>query len=135
MNYFKWILQMFDFFFQTLLVDFDTILSFLRPEMKADIFARRDGRDTAVGRLRFRSQIHFPCFPNSLFYRKHGFQLFRQKLHFYHGFMGNCLGQNDRNDHGIILGFHQKSDFDLCFAGQSPCFPENTNLHFLCLNN
>ena len=49
--------------------------------------------------------------------------------------MGNSLGQNDRNDRGIILGFHQKSDFDACFAGQSPCFHENLDFHSLCLNN
>ena len=49
--------------------------------------------------------------------------------------MGNRLGQNVRNDRGIILGFHQKSDFDPCFAGQSPCFPEYLDFHFLCFNN
>ena len=49
--------------------------------------------------------------------------------------MGNHLGQNDRNDRGIISGFHEKSDFDLCFASQSLCFPEKLNLCFRCLNN
>ena len=53
----------------------------------------------------------------------------------YYGFVGNRLGQNDRNDRRIISRFHQNSDFDLCFAGQSPCFPENLDFHFLCLNN
>ena len=49
--------------------------------------------------------------------------------------MGNRLGQNDRNDRGIISGFHQKSEFDPCFTNQSPCFPENPDFRFLCLNN
>ena len=49
--------------------------------------------------------------------------------------MGNRLGQNDRNDRGITSGFHQKSDFDPCFAGQSQCVPENHDFHFLSLNN
>ena len=66
---------------------------------------------------------------------KNRFQHFRQKLNFYLGFTGNRLGQNDRNDRGIISGFHQNSDFDPYFAGQSPCFPENLDFHFLCLNN
>ena len=126
-----WILYV----FLTLFIDFDTILSFLGLKMEADILARRDGRDTAVGRLRFRSQIHFPCFSNSLFYRKSGFQLFRQKLNFYDGFRGNRLGQNVRNDRGIISGFHKNSDFDRRFTGRSPCFSENINFHFLGLNN
>ena len=121
--------------FQTLFTDFDTILSFYGLEMEADILAQRDGRDDAVRRPRFLSQIHFSCFSNSLVCRKSGFQHFCQQLVFYHGFGRNRLGQNDRNDRGIILGFHQKSDFDSCFAGQSPCFPENLNFHFLCLNN
>ena len=45
------------------------------------------------------------------------------------------LGQNVRNDRRIISGFHQKNDFDPYFAGQSPCFPENLEFYFLCLNN
>ena len=49
--------------------------------------------------------------------------------------MGNRLGQNDRNDRGIISGFHQKSDFDSCFTCQSPCFLENPDFHVLCLTN
>ena len=66
---------------------------------------------------------------------KNHFQHFRQKLNFYRGFQLNRLGQNDRNDRGIISGFRQKSDFATCFAGQSPCFPENLDFHFLSLNN
>ena len=49
--------------------------------------------------------------------------------------MGNRLGQNDQNDRGIISSFHKNNDFDPCFAGQSPGFPENPDFHFLCLNN
>ena len=60
---------------------------------------------------------------------------FVKKLYFYNGFERNRLGQNVRNDRGIILGFQQKSDFDPCFAGQSPCVPENLDFHFLCLNH
>ena len=41
------------------------------------------------------------------------FQHFCQKLNFYRGFTGNRLGQNDRNDRGIISGFHKNSDFDM----------------------
>ena len=89
-------------------------------EMEADILARRDGPDTVVQRPRFLSKIRFSCFPNSLCCQKNGLQHFCQKLNFDYGFMGNHLGQNDRNDRGIISGFHQNSDFDLCFAGQSP---------------
>ena len=81
--------------------------------MEADILARRDGCDSAVRRLRFLNHIHFLCFSNSLVYRKRGFQHFCQKLNFYRGFTGNRLGQNDRNDRGIISGFHKNSDFDM----------------------
>ena len=66
---------------------------------------------------------------------KIAFQHFRQKLNFYRGFKGNRLGQNVRNDRGIISGFHKNNDFDMQFAGQSPCFPENHDFHFLCLKN
>ena len=31
----------------------------------------------------------------------------------YHGFGEKCLGQNDRNDRGIILGFHRNCHFEL----------------------
>ena len=43
--------------FGTLFTDFDVILSFYGLKMEADILARRDGRDTAVRRLRFLSQF------------------------------------------------------------------------------
>jgi hypothetical protein len=56
-------------------------------------------------------------------------------MNFYRGFGGNHLGQNVRNDCGIISGFHKNSDFDQCFAGQSPCFPEALDSHVLCLKN
>ena len=49
--------------------------------------------------------------------------------------MGNRLGQNDRNDRGIISDFYKKYEFDRRFAGQSQCFLENHDFHFLCLNN
>ena len=49
--------------------------------------------------------------------------------------MGNRLGQNVCIDRGIIPDFRERNDFDPCFAGQSPCFPENLDFHFLCLNN
>ena len=57
-----------------------------------------------------------------------GFQHFCQTLKFYNGFTGKRLGQNVRIDRRIMLGFHQKSDFDPCFAGQSPCFPVSFSL-------
>ena len=57
------------------------------------------------------------------------------KLTFCCGFKGNRLGQNVWDDRGIILGFHQKIDFDTCFAGQSQCFPENLDFHSLCWSN
>ena len=69
------------------------------------------------------------------FFWKIHFQHICQELNFCRGFMGNRLGQNDRIDRGIISFFHKKCDFDPCFAGQSPCFPENLNSYFLCLNN
>ena len=53
-------------------------------------------------------------------------------MNFYHGFMGDRLGQNVRIDCGIISDFYIKCDFDMRFAGQSPCFPENLDSHFLC---
>ena len=53
------------------------------------------------------------CLPNSCVCRKSGFQHFCQKLIFYDEFMGNRLGQNVRNDRGIISGFH-KSDTLTC---------------------
>ena len=40
------------------------------------------------------------------------FQHFCQKLNFYQGFMWNRLGQNVRNDRGIISCFHKISDFE-----------------------
>ena len=49
--------------------------------------------------------------------------------------MGDRLGQNVRNDRGIISRFHQNHDFDLRFTGQSQCFPENPDFHVLCRNN
>ena len=45
--------------FQTLFIDFDTILSFRGLEMEADILARRDVGDAVVQRPRFRSHIVF----------------------------------------------------------------------------
>ena len=49
--------------------------------------------------------------------------------------MGDRLGQNVRNDRGIISRFHQNHDFGMCFTGQSQYFPENSDFHFLFLNN
>ena len=103
--------------------------------MEAYILVQRDGRDTAVRRLRFLSQIHLFYFPNSHVFRKSGNQHFCPKPNIYYGFKGNCLGQNVHNDRGIISGFREKCHFDLWFAGQSPCFPENLNFCFFCLNN
>ena len=65
---------------------------------------------------------------------KNGFQHFCQKSNLYHGFGRNRLGQDDRNDRGIISGFRRKCNFDMCFTGQSPHFPENLDFHVLCLN-
>ena len=53
---------------------------------------------------------------------KNVFQHFYQKHTFYYGFVGNQLGQNNRNDRRIISRFHQNSDFDLCFTSESPDF-------------
>jgi hypothetical protein len=50
------------------------------------------------------------------------------------GFRGNSLGRNVRNDRGIISGFHNHNDFDRSFTSQSPCFPENINVHVTSLN-
>ena len=36
---------------------------------------------------------------------------------------------------GSFQVFIKNSDFDLCFAIQSPCFPEDLDSHSLCLNN
>ena len=52
-----------------------------------------------------------------------------------YGFKRTRVGQNVRNDRGIISGFHQKSDFDPCVAGRSPCFPKKLDVHVLPLNN
>jgi hypothetical protein len=48
---------------------------------------------------------------------------------------GKPFGENDRNDRGIISGFHQKNDFDPCFAGQCQYHTEKRDFHFLCSNN
>ena len=53
------------------------------------------------------------------------FDQFYQKLNFYNGFRGNHLGQNVRNDCGIISCFHINIDFDMCFARQIHVFPKN----------
>ena len=47
----------------------------------------------------------------------------------------NRLGQNVRNDRGIISCFHINSDFDMCFASQTHVFPEQPTLQFLFINN
>ena len=44
--------------------------------------------------------------------------------------MGDRLGQNVRNDRGIIPRFHKECDFDMCFTSQSPDFPTNLNFIF-----
>ena len=126
-----WILYV----FLTLFIDFDTILSFWGLKMEADILVQRDGRDSAVRRPRFFIRIHVFNFSNPSFCWKVKNRQFYQKLIFYYGFMGNRLGQNVRIDRGIISGFHKNHDFDTRFACQSPCFPENLDFHFLCLNN
>jgi hypothetical protein len=74
-----------------------------------------------------------PQTESQTFWKIH-FQHFCQKLNFYRGFTGNRLGQNDRNDRGIISDFYEKCDFDRRFAGQSHFFPERPDFHFLCLN-
>ena len=66
-----------------------------------------------------------------IWYRKNGFQQFLQKLKFYNGFERIRVGQNVRNDRGTISGFHENSDFDMRFASQSPCFPENLDVHVI----
>ncbi len=117
-------------------IDFDIILSFFGLKTAADILTRQDGCDSAVRRPRFLSQIHFSCFSNSIVCRKKiRVHHFCQTLDFYHGFGRNRLGQNVHNDREIISCFHQNSDFDMFFRGQSPCFPENLDFHSLCLNN
>ena len=62
---------------------------------------------------------HCPQIESQTFW-KYGFQHFCQKTTCYHEFRGNRLGQNDRNDRGIISGFHGNSDFDMRFTGRSP---------------
>ena len=47
--------------------------------------------------------------------------------------MGNRLGQNVRNDHGIISGVHGNRDFDMCVASQILDFPKNLDFHLLRL--
>ena len=102
--------------------------------MEADILARRDGLDSAVQRPRLFSKICFFNFPNpSVCWKVKNRHLY-QTLTFYYGFTGNRLGKNVHNDRGVISGFHQNSDFDPCFADQSPYFPENLDFCFLCLN-
>ena len=66
---------------------------------------------------------------------KNGFQHYRPTLNFYWGFVRNRLGQNDRNDCGIISGVHPKCDFDKSFTSQSHYFPESPDCYFLCLIN
>ena len=44
--------------------------------------------------------------------------------------MGDRLGQNVRNDRGIISRFHQNSDFDMRFASQTPLFWKNSLCRF-----
>ena len=56
--------------FQTLFINFDTISGVYNLKTEADILARRDGRDDAVRRLRFRNQIHFSDFSNAHVCRK-----------------------------------------------------------------
>ena len=58
-----------------------------------------------------------------------------KNLHFHNGVGRNRLGQNVRIDRGVISGFHHKSDFDPCFAGQRPCLTENLDVHSLCSKN
>ena len=63
------------------------------------------------------------------------FNTFVEKLSFIVGLEETVWGKMI----GMIVGsFHvfiKSHDSDLCFAGQSPCFPENLDFHFLCLNN
>ena len=63
---------------------------------------------------------------------KIAFQHLGQKLNSYRGFAGNRLGQNDRNDRGIISVFYKKCCVDMCFTCQTQCFPNNIDLYFLC---
>ena len=74
-------------------VDFDTIFIFVGLDMEADILARRDGRDAAVRRPRFCSQLHCSNFPNSLVYRKFENQHFHSKLSFCRGFEEAAWGK------------------------------------------
>ena len=62
---------------------------------------------------------------------KNHFQHFCQTHNFYRFFTGNHLGQNDRHDRGILSRFRKNSDFDMDFARQSQCFPENIDFHVL----
>ena len=54
---------------------------------------------------------------------------------FYHGFRGNRVKLNDRNDRTSFQFFCQTNDFDLCFTGQSHFVSQNLDFHFLCLSN
>ena len=47
----------------------------------------------------------------------------------------NRLGQNVRNDRGIISFFHINSDFDMYFASRAHIFPRKITLQFLFINN
>ena len=114
---------------------FATILSFYGLKTEADILARQDGCDSAVRRPRFLSKTIFFNFSNPSFGWKVTSRHFCQKLNFYRGFKRNRLGQNVRNDRGIVSDFYKKCDFDMRVAGQSPCFPENLDSHFLCLTS
>ena len=94
--------------FQIIFINCDAILWFCVLKIEADILVRRDGCGSAVRRPRFLSKTHFFQFSNPSFGWKVTSRHFCQKLNFYRGFMGNRLGQNDRNDRGIISDFYEK---------------------------
>ena len=77
----------------------------------------------------------FHVFQIYIFAGKMNSNAFVKHLTFIMGFAGNCLGQNVRNDRGIISGFHTKCHFDMCSACQSPSVLENINFLFLCSKN
>ena len=96
-----------------------------------------DGAGTVIplsGGRDFVAKLIFTTFEIHVFAGKNVNQHVCQKSNFYYGFKGSRLGQNVRNDRGIISHFHKKHDFDTRFTNQSLCFAENHDFHVLILN-
>ena len=71
-----------------------------------------DGAGTVIplsGGRDFVAKSIFRVFSNSFLDRKHALQHFCQTLNFYSGFAGNRLGQNVRNDRGILSDLHKRN--------------------------